>query len=826
MALVSQARAGIIQVKDRQDSGPYTLRQALADAVNGDLISFTISGESNSITVYSPLAVDKQVIIQGDGTQTIGTLDNTVDVFMVTSDSVTIQNLAIVGGHSGVHLQNCSNFEVYLCRIGTDWSDSPVRGSAFAGIQVTNGSNIQIGASTLGNVISGNTGYGIVLETGSHQVQAVGNWIGTNAAGTAALANGTGVWITGGSSNNVIGGDRFAGKQNVISGNHTYGVSIDSTGGVSTGNYISGNIIGLSASQGATIANQNSGVLITRSPGNFVGTGVTTGYGNIIAGNGGLSIMADYSDLTAVQNNLIGLNESGVKSPLDNYGVLITNSSACWIATNFISGFSSGGRYGIQLSGMFCEGNTVNGNWIGTDLTGAAAVPNYNGLELLSESGNYVTNNAISGNAHYGISLDSADHNTILGNIIGLESNGTAALASLTGIYFSSNASSYNRIGDGTMQGRNVIVGKNYGIFSNAANHHNSIQGNFFGTTQDGSAQVQTNGSSLVDYGHDTLIGGPSVGMGNVFTNPVEIHGSGNTLASNAMGVLADLSTPAPLAVGLTFADGSNNWAGYPGGPGNLIANAVTGLEIVSGSGIALYANTICACSSAAVSLASGANNNKTAPAITGVSPTLISGQAVAGDSVEVFLAEHQAGAGGSVSRLGTATADSQGVWHLPVSLAYGDYVCAMATNQGRNTSGFSANVAITVATATPTMTVSPTMTPSPTITRTATVSPTLTASATVTVTTTRMPVAPGEVRAFPNPGRSQIHFLLNPGQASEATVTLFNLGGERVARVKSDLPAGPGELVWDCHAVAPGIYMARIKANGVEKTLKLAIIK
>jgi hypothetical protein len=56
--------------------------------------------------------------------------------------------------------------------------------------------------------------------------------------------------------------------------------------------------------------------------------------------------------------------------------------------------------------------------------------------------------------------------------------------------------------------------------------------------------------------------------------------------------------------------------------------------------------------------------------------------------------------------------------------------------------------------------------------------------------------------------------------------ISLFNLIGERVAELTGSLPCGEVELVWDCGAAAPGIYLAYVKATGTEKKLKLAITK
>src|SRR5205823_5611324 len=70
-----------------------------------------------------------------------------------------------------------------------------------------NGLAVLVGADSVvvtNNLISGNGAYGIQLQATGANVQ--GNKIGTNAAGTAAVANLTGVFIYGGSTN-IIGTD-------------------------------------------------------------------------------------------------------------------------------------------------------------------------------------------------------------------------------------------------------------------------------------------------------------------------------------------------------------------------------------------------------------------------------------------------------------------------------------------------------------------------------------------------------------------------------------------------------------------------------------------
>src|SRR5205085_11626611 len=92
------------------------------------------------------------------------------------------------------------------------------------GITITT-SSVTIGGSSAGetNVISGNTNDGIALDTGSGAGLIIGNFIGTNFDGTSSVPNGVGINIVNGSDGNVIGGST-AGERNVISGNTGVGI--------------------------------------------------------------------------------------------------------------------------------------------------------------------------------------------------------------------------------------------------------------------------------------------------------------------------------------------------------------------------------------------------------------------------------------------------------------------------------------------------------------------------------------------------------------------------------------------------------------------------
>ena len=123
-----------------------------------------------------------------------------------------------------------------------------------------------------GLVINRFAGSGIF--SASHDNTFQGNFIGTNASGTAALGNtGNGIDLNGSfaiSTNNLFGGTTPAAR-NVISGNGGFGLWIYSLNpGNGANNLVQGNFIGTNAAGTAALGNIQGGVLV-QTNGNTVG---------------------------------------------------------------------------------------------------------------------------------------------------------------------------------------------------------------------------------------------------------------------------------------------------------------------------------------------------------------------------------------------------------------------------------------------------------------------------------------------------------------------------------------------------------------------------
>jgi hypothetical protein len=128
------------------------------------------------------------------------------------------------------------------------------------------------------NLISGNGGHGLLVGAVRH-VRVIGNLIGTDVTGMRALGNGyTGIFVQGGAD--VIIGGTDPSSRNVISANGVYdGIRIESDSVVVQGNYIGTDVTGA-----PTLGNSGLGIGVGGN-GCLIG-GLSPGQGNLIAGNG------------------------------------------------------------------------------------------------------------------------------------------------------------------------------------------------------------------------------------------------------------------------------------------------------------------------------------------------------------------------------------------------------------------------------------------------------------------------------------------------------------------------------------------------------------
>src|SRR5207302_8959567 len=174
-------------------------------------------------------------------------------------------------------------------------------------------------------------------------------------------------------------------------------------------------------------------------------------------------------------------------------GVVINNSSGNILGGNASDARNviSGNLNGVVIGGG-SSGNTVAGNYIGTDVNGANAIPNgNNGIGIGQASNNMIggmtaaARNVISGNGVQGIAITSSSQNVVEGNFIGTDATGTKALGNLLGGIILNGSAHDNTIGGSSVAARNVISGNHQvGIFIGSVGgaSHNRVEGNFLGT--------------------------------------------------------------------------------------------------------------------------------------------------------------------------------------------------------------------------------------------------------------------------------------------------------------------------------------------------------
>jgi Astacin (Peptidase family M12A) len=455
------------------DAGPGSLRAAIyyvtdhPDAVVKFNLLPTDPGYSNGVfnihlTGHLPPLVANGMVIDGstqpgftgkpiivvDASQIIPETF-TSDTVLIYSSSNQIKNISFTGfDWNGLTLvyADATNNTISGCWLGLDATGTNAAPNAGQGILIAAGAsgNIIGGTNALErNVISGNSQYGIfVTDSNTTGNMVLGNYLGTDPTGNNALANElSGVFIGNGTSGNIVGSANSTGR-NIISGNTEYGIYLSST----TNNAILGNYIGVNAGGESALGNGLSGIgIFSGAQSNYLG-GTGSGAGNVISGNQpyGIFISGAEADNNQVLGNFIGTDAAGTGSPgTQQYGIgILAGASANVIggtdpgARNVISGNQS---YGLYISDPGTSNNFVLGNFIGPDFTGMAAIGDGGfGIGIWNNaSGNYIggtavgAGNLISGNSgfSYGLAMGGVTGNVVQGNEFGTDLTGTNALA-------------------------------------------------------------------------------------------------------------------------------------------------------------------------------------------------------------------------------------------------------------------------------------------------------------------------------------------------------------------------------------------------------------
>lgn len=482
------AGAATFTVTNTNDNGAGSLRQAILSANQNsgtDSITFAVGSGMIRINPTSALpAITSTVTIDGttqpgfSGTPIVEIRGSSAGsgargLYITNTGAGSLVRGLVINGFSahGIFIDT-NKVNIKGNYIGTDVSGNFGIGNGddgigvFSGISIASANDVVIGGTTPAdrNLISGNAKNGIVInaQNGGNASNGVisGNYVGTNAAGTAAIPNGAdGILVNdagnGKAINTVIGGTTgvtpggaCTGACNLVSGNGYNGIGVWHAG--STPTTVQGNYVGVTVSGGWVVRNANIGVELNESPSNLVG-GTTPETRNVLSGNAGAGvyITGSGSHHNIVTGNYVGVDTTGSYS-LNNLktGVGIGYSDGiqpahentigstankspgiCDGGCNIISG---NGQNGLLLSSTY--GNVITANHIGVDRTNSKVVPNAgDGIGILHSPNNSIggdafnQGNLINGNNMSGIMIaGSASGNRIVSNTI--SSNGDSGV--------------------------------------------------------------------------------------------------------------------------------------------------------------------------------------------------------------------------------------------------------------------------------------------------------------------------------------------------------------------------------------------------------------
>ncbi|MCR5424899.1 MAG: right-handed parallel beta-helix repeat-containing protein [Bacteroidales bacterium] len=247
----------------------------------------------------------------------------------------------------------------------------------------------------------------------------------------------------------------------------------------------------------------------------------------------------------------IGIDPTGAAARGNYIGLeFISGSDNCTIGGNTLTArnvISGNEHIGIRL--LDVRSCTVSANLIGTDRTGAYAVPNADGMSM-EGAVQYCTiggltaaeRNIISGNLDYGLPLFGvgATGNVIVGNYIGTDITGSYAIGNTYGVLCDDGSFS-NRVGGPTAAERNIISGNvGYGIFLyNNGTSRNLIQNNYIGTDHAGLQAVPNTAGIIIDGISYSNIIDSNIISGNLQSGiGINITGSdSNRIVRNRIGV-------------------------------------------------------------------------------------------------------------------------------------------------------------------------------------------------------------------------------------------------------------------------------------------------
>lgn len=261
----------------------------------------TGAGQGNTIANNTGAGV---VVEPGFGSEAPGAAGNFIGGNVISGNSGP--GVRISGAAATSASANTTGTLLAGNRIGTTADGGAAQANTGAGVQINAGaSGTSVGS---GNIISGNGGCGVLVTgAGTNNTTITQDFIGTNAAGSAAVANGKdGVRVANGAGNTLISG-------NTISGNAAAGVGIRGITAAPAGVTVRASRIGTSADGASAVGNVAAGVTVSATttadaPSAVTIGGLGCGDPDTIADNGGPGVQLATGTTANVFSSLLYAN--------------------------------------------------------------------------------------------------------------------------------------------------------------------------------------------------------------------------------------------------------------------------------------------------------------------------------------------------------------------------------------------------------------------------------------------------------------------------------------------------------------------------------------
>ncbi len=450
----------------------------------------------------------------------------------------------------------------------------------FDGLSIQSASGCTINGLVVNNGF--NSGISILGTSNNNTIQNC--FSGVNQAGTTAVANKFGIFVQAGTGTSNTG---TLIENNLCSGNDAV---IAMTPETSVGIVISKNISNF------TVRNNKVGTDKTGMsaiPNGAVGLALI---GEIPSSG---SMMSATADLTSLINT--GLIEDNLISGHDLYPMAVSP--------------------GLFMGFQNVTNITIQGNKIGTDITGTAAIPNHLGLITFTDAATtiencLIQNNLISANFHgpfnFGanIQLLLANNNTIRNNKIGTEFTGLTVLGTNgTGISIIGNNNTIGGIlaSDGNLIAGTTNFGNGIELQSNSSN--NTISNNYIGCNINGvsaSATLAIDNTGIQISGYDSNTQTIMNSDNNIITNNLisrTTNGSGIYISPGCNSTTIDGNTIGTDAGGTTARSIGNNGIQVEGNDFNnhIVANS---------NNTVITNNLVSNCTQTGILINSGSNNS------------------------------------------------------------------------------------------------------------------------------------------------------------------------------------------------------------------------